>query len=391
MKTSLLVLVLLAPLAAGAADKITITVANDLTSIPRPAETIVIPWSEVAGRLPGATMDHVAVKDAGGAMISAQVTNFKPETRGGHADDLLFQHDFAAGEKSATFTIEKTDKPVPPFPSKVFARYVPERLDDFAWENDRMAHRTYGPALEAPSAGKELLRSSGLDIWCKRVRYLIVDRWYLRGHDNYHKDNGEGLDLYSVKTARGVGGTGVWDGKKLHVSHNWKTWRVLANGPIRAVFELTYEPWEAGDGLKVSETKRFTVDAGSNLDQIDATFVVEGAKKEITAAVGLAKHKIPSALTTNREAGWMSLWEDYPKDGSVGLGVLFGAGALEGFAEDEENHLALAKAVSGQPLRYFAGACWSGSGDFANKEAWNAYLANFAKRLASPLVISFGE
>ena len=24
---------------------------------------------------------------------------------------------------------------------------VPERLDDFAWESDRIAHRTYGPAI----------------------------------------------------------------------------------------------------------------------------------------------------------------------------------------------------------------------------------------------------
>jgi hypothetical protein len=28
-------------------------------------------------------------------------------------------------------------------------RYAPERLDDILWENDRTAHRIYGPALEA--------------------------------------------------------------------------------------------------------------------------------------------------------------------------------------------------------------------------------------------------
>jgi hypothetical protein len=28
---------------------------------------------------------------------------------------------------------------------------VQERLDDFAWENDRIGHRTYGPALAAPA------------------------------------------------------------------------------------------------------------------------------------------------------------------------------------------------------------------------------------------------
>ena len=379
--------VALLPRISGAAEKITVTVANEL-NMTRPNQTVAVPWSEIASRLPGATMDHLQVRNPSGAIIPMQVTNFHPEMKGGHADDLIFQRDFAAADRLVEFTIEKTEKPVPPFSSKVFARYVPERFDDFAWENDRIAHRTYGPALESPNAGKEQLRASGLDIWCKRVRYLIVDRWYLRGHENYHKDNGEGLDMYGVHTTRGDGGTGVWDGKQLHVSHNWKTWRVLANGPIRAVFELTYEPWDAGEGVKVSETKRFTVDAGSNLDRIDSTFTVEGNKKEITAAVGLAKHdKIPAAFASDREAGWMSLWEDYPKDGSVGVGVVMNTGELDSFTEDAENHLALAKAVSGHPLRYYAGACWSQGGDFATKEDWNAYLAAFAKRIASPLKI----
>lgn len=31
--------------------------------------------------------------------------------------------------------------------SSAFCRQVPERMDDFAWENDRGAFRMYGPAL----------------------------------------------------------------------------------------------------------------------------------------------------------------------------------------------------------------------------------------------------
>ncbi len=75
---------------------------------------------------------------------------------------------------------------MPPFPTKTFARYVPERLDDFAWENDRIAHRIYGPALETAAAGGFQMIASGIDVWSKRVRYPIVDRWYLKSHDNYH-------------------------------------------------------------------------------------------------------------------------------------------------------------------------------------------------------------
>ena len=48
-----------------------------------------------------------------------------------------------------------------------------------------------------------------------------------------------------------------------------------------------------------------------------------------------------------------------------------------GFAADERNHLVLAKAASGAPLRYYAGAGWSRAGEFTTAEAWNAYVAAF--------------
>src|SRR4051812_25081051 len=281
--------------AACAADRVTLTVTNPL-DIARPAETITIPWADVAKAMPGAYLQKIAVKDAAGHVLPYQVTNVAPEAKdpqnkGAAYGELLFQHDFAAGEKSATFTVEKTTEVSPVFPTQVFARYVPERLDDFAWENDKVAHRTYGPALAEPAsgAGKEVLLTSGLDVWCKRVSYPVVDRWYNKGHDHYHHDEGEGMDMYQVGESRGCGGTGVWNGTKLFVSRNYKTWKVIANGPIRSIFELTYDAWAAG-GVKVMETKRFTVDAGHNLDQIDSTFtVVEGNAADLTVAIGLNK------------------------------------------------------------------------------------------------------
>ena len=212
------------------------------------------------------------------------------------------------GSKAAT---------VQPYPAVVFARYIPERFDDFAWENDRIAHRIYGPGLDSPAAGGTRMISSGVDVWCKRVRYPIVDRWYVKGH--YHSDSGEGLDMYDVGTNRGCGGIGVWDGQKLLTSQNWKTWKVLANGPIRAVFELTYEPWDASNGVKVSETKRFTVDAGHNLDAIDSTFAftpAPGSDGELTIASGLT---LPTGLAVDgagdlfvAESGSNSRVDEYP-------------------------------------------------------------------------------
>lgn len=383
-------------LRASAAEKMTVTVTNDLATA-RPAETIEVPWSEIAKRLPDTLPSHILVRDSKGEAVPDQLLNSKPEEHHDYYESIIFQHDFAAGEKTATFTLEKTDAPVPPYPTKVFARYIPERFEDFAWENDRIAHRIYGPMLETPAAGKDQMVSSGVDVWCKRVRYPIINRWYLMGH--YHEDTGEGLDMYDVGKSRGCGGTGIWDGKQLFSSHTWRTWKVLANGPVRVVFELTYEPWDAawdvGKEINVSETKRFTMDAGHNLDLVESTFLWEQKMViPVTVAIGIAKHTkgiVSAEPTQNEKGGWFSFWEKFQKDGQLGTGVVLPQGALSGFAEDELNHLVLTKAESGKPVRYFVGAGWDRSGDFPDKASWEKYLSDFSERLKSPVRVSFPD
>ena len=396
MKKTPIVLLAGLALVARASEKIVVTVTHDL-DIARPAEVISVPFSEIQRLLPDMApdklFDHLLVKDATGAVVPSQGTNFKPEEHHDYYQDLVFQHDFAAGEKSATFTIEKTAATVPPYPAVVFARYIPERFDDFAWENDRIAHRIYGPGLDSPAAGGTRMISS-VDVWCKRVRYPIVDRWYVKGH--YHSDSGEGLDMYDVGTNRGCGGIGVWDGQKLLTSQNWKTWKVLANGPIRAVFELTYEPWDASNGVKVSETKRFTVDAGHNLDAIDSTFAftpAPGSDGELTIAIGLTRHPKQAIATVaqDEKAAWISLWEDFkaPMSGNLGTGAILGSAArFAGLAETGSDRLILAKVKPGETLRYYAGAGWKQSGDFSSMDDWIIYLTAWAQRLASPIKIA---
>jgi hypothetical protein len=388
-----------APVFAFSAEHLTITVSHDLDAA-RPSETIAVPWPDVNRALPGALVQHLVVKDAAGHVLPYQVTNVAPLAKdpknvGAAYGELLFQHSFAPGEKSASFTVEKTEALVPVYPVKAFARYVQERLDDFAWENDRIAHRTYGPALAAPAApgsGKEVLETSGLDIWFKRVDYPIVDRWYNKGHDHYHKDEGEGLDMYDVGPSRGCGGTGVWAGGKLYTSGNWKSWKVLANGPVRAVFELTYDSWDA-NGIKVSEVKRFTVDAGHQLDQIESTFNFTGASS-LTVAVGLnktpANKKLDPLVATTRDqkTGAVLQWVEMkaaPANGAYGTAVLLPGSA--GLAEDARNELALASVEPGKPLRYFAGAAWNKAGQIVSPEAWQAYVAAAGARAAHPVKI----
>lgn len=388
-------------LAASAAGRLVITVSHDLT-IARPAETITVPWSEVNRALPGALLQRIAVKDAKGNVLPYQVTNVAPQAkdpkRAGVAyGELIFQYDFAAGEQSAVFTVETADTVAPVFPTKAFARHISERLDDFAWENDRIAHRTYGPALAAAAtsgSGKEVLVTSGLDVWCKRVRYPIVDRWYNMGHDYYHQDGGEGMDLYQVGPSRGCGGTGIWDGTRLHVGRNYQSWRILANGPVRTQFELIYDTWLA-NGTIVSEVKRITLDAGHQLNQVESTFTVHaGPAKEISVGIGLNKNPADKGQVPVIEVrfdstlGVRTQWIAQKTNGQLGTAVIMPGRAFQEFAEDDRNLLVLARAVSGQPLRYAVGAAWSRAGDIVSSEAWTAYVAAWAQRLNAPVRVT---
>ena len=398
MKRLILAALLTASLNAYAAEKLAVTVQHDL-SIARPSETITIPWSDVNAALPGALIQKIVVKDAKGNVLPYQVTNVAPLAKdpkgvGAAYGELIFQHNFAAGEKSASFTVEKIDTVAPVFPVKAFARYVPERLDDFGWENDKIAHRTYGPALAAPApAGvtKEVLVTSGLDLWFKRVPYPIVDRWYNKGHDHYHKDEGEGMDMYNVGKSRGAGGTGVWDGKQLYTGVNYATWRVLANGPVRAIFELHYASWDAA-GKQVSEIKRFTVDAGHQLDRIDSTFTYEGSEP-ITVAVGLNKNPSDKNqdpnISVKREGPVLLQWVEQKSNDAFGTAIVI-PGA-QGFAQDQLNELILAKASSGKPLRYYAGGAWSRAGEITSLAQWQKYLQDAAARAGSPVRVSLAR
>ena len=55
---------------------------------------------------------------------------------------------------------------------KVMARFVPERSDDFVFENNLIAGRFYGEALEGNPT------SPGLDIWVKLPGKLVAYEWY---------------------------------------------------------------------------------------------------------------------------------------------------------------------------------------------------------------------
>src|SRR5882757_484635 len=204
---------------------------------------------------------------------------------------------------------------------KTFARFVPERYDDFAWENDRIAFRMYGPALASRPDN-----AYGIDVWVKRTEELILNKWYKEG--NYHKDNGEGMDYYGVGKTLGAGDIGFYVKDSIIYTNNYTTWKVLDNGPLRSTFQLNYaEKNVAGKLIKI--TKVIALDAGSQLNKIEVFFTGTDTTG-LPLVIGIAKRKGNGAILFNEQEGIMGYWEpESPGNGITGIGCILPAGSNE--------------------------------------------------------------
>jgi hypothetical protein len=356
---------------------ITVVAKNEL-NISRSSETVSLAVKELKQKLPNIALASLVVDEVQtGQRLVSQLVDGNID---GRYDDLIFQADFGPGEtKIFRIQSQPVDGVANP-PTKVYAKFVPTRKDDFAWENDRIAYRMYGPALEASG---EI--SSGVDVWVKSVRNLILDKWYEPGND-YHTDHGEGLDYYKVGRGRGCGGVALWDGQKLVPSNNFTSWKIIANGPIRVIFELTYAPWDF-KGRKVSEIKQMSLDAGHNLNRFESTFMLEEGGG-IEYAIGIVKREGEGEVKSSANDGWLSYWEPAHKQhGSTACGIVLDPSRIVNITENTDHHLVIAGAEVGKPAMYYAGAGWSKSGDFTNPSDWHAHLRDFSRRLQSPLRI----
>ena len=365
-------------LCLAAASQVTVKAVNKL-QVARKNQTIELSAQDLAP-LGEKDLARIHVKDAGGKELLCQAV----DTDGDYTPDLvIFQSDFAPGE-SKTFTASTGNKwAYTSEQFKAYGRFARERFDDFAWENDRIAHRMYGKALETWL--REPLTSSTVDIWSKRVGRMVVNDWYMV--DNYHADTGEGADFYSAGSSRGCGGNGVWAADRLWVSKNFVNSRVLANGPIRVMFELTYEPFDV-NGSGVAETKRISLDAGQNLDHFQSFYMPQGGSVALAAGIGLKKVN-GERKELNAERGWLVKWEPMEKKmGDQGLAVIVDPKMFDKQGEDRLNLLMLAKVDARNTASYWAGFCWDRGGQFADFDAWKAYVDLFAQGLQSPIEIA---
>lgn len=381
LKSSAFLILATAP-AICAAASLELTAVNTLP-FARPAQTIELSAGQLEP-LGVANLNLVHVRDSTGKELVCQAIDLDGDPLR-KFDAVLFQADFAENA-TATFTVVAGSKQVYKKEQyKAFGRFVRERFDDFTWENDLIAHRTYGKALETWEG--EPLSSSTIDIWSKRAPKMVINDWYLS--DDYHVDHGDGADFYSAGLSRGCGGSGLWADEKLWVSRNFVHSNVLANGPIRVLFELQYAPFNV-NGVSVTETKRVSLDGGAQFDKMELRykpFTVPGKEVTLTAAAGLKK-LADETVEANPAEGWVAKWEKVEKGaGHQGLAVITKPADFVKHTGDALNQLVLVKPDKQNVATYWSGFGWDRAGRFADAEAWKKHVAEYAQGLASPVEV----
>ncbi|MBC7417454.1 MAG: DUF4861 family protein [Pedobacter sp.] len=266
------------------------------------------------------------------------------------------------------------------YPEKVYGRQVPERLDDFAWENDKVAFRMYGEALE----NKEGM-AKGIDFWAKRTSKFIVNELYKKG--NYHHDNGDAVDAYHVGLTLGAGDTEPIIGAKIIYPINYSSYEILDNGPIRITFKLIYKPFDV-NGKQVRETKTISLDAGSQMNQIVNHYQGDGT---LELASGVTKHENKGVAKVDKKLGYVAYWD--PADGGlingqIGVGIICQSKRIKEFKETKQHLLIISFADKKGNLSYYQGAAWSKSENFKDADAWFNYLKQFVLEVESPLKIN---
>ncbi len=313
------------------------------------------------------------VKDKEGNIIPYQL-----EKLGGQQPvNVLLQVEIDSKSK---ITLSVSKEPSGDFEARTFARYVPERFDDFAWENDVVAFRMYGKALEGKSDDAQ-----GIDVWSKRTPQLVINKWYKT--EDYHKDHGDGLDYYSVGQSLGAGDIGLYFNNELQFTKHYRRFKVLDNGPLRSTFRLEFDP-EIVNEQHISFSKVISLDVGSNFNKITLDF--ENKDKSTTPiAIGIVKRQEENPLLTlEKKPTSLTYWEPEINDsGKTGVAVIIPEKGVKYNNERPEQALMITEVKNSDDFIYYNGAAWNKAGKITNENDWNKAVELYKEHLRKPLKV----
>ena len=385
---------------------VTVTVTNPL-AMERSNEMVEVSMETVTDRLGLADTAQIVVLNADGQQVPYQIT---------YDGKVIFPAAIAAGG-TATYTIQ-TGTPEA-FDVKACGRCYPERMDDMAWENDLVAFRAYGPALQAKGE-----RGFGYDLFTKyNTTEPMLEAMYAKELDketlakiaelkktdpkaaaelsrerSYHIDHGYGMDCYAVGPTLGAGVAALMVNDTIIYPWCYKNQEILDNGPLRFTVKLEFTPLTVKGDSTVVETRLITLDAGSHLSKTVVSY--SNLKETLPIVAGIVLHEPDGAVVADAANGYITYVDPTtgPDNGKIFMGAAVPAVVKDAktvlFSEKEKKErnnadghvLAVSDYEPGSEYVYYWGFAWD-KADIKTADAWNRYMADFAQKVRNPLTV----
>ena len=385
---------------------VTVTVTNPL-AMERSNEMVEVSMETITNRLGLADTAQIVVLDADGQQVPYQIT---------YDGKVIFPATIAANG-AATYTIQ-TGTPEA-FDVKACGKCYPERMDDMAWENDLVAFRAYGPALQAKGE-----RGFGYDLFTKyNTTEPILEAMYakelnketrakiaelkktdpkaaaeLSRERSYHIDHGYGMDCYAVGPTLGAGVAALMVNDSIIYPWCYKNQEILDNGPLRFTVKLEFTPLTVKGDSTVVETRLITLDAGSHLNRTAVSY--SNLKETLPIVAGIVLHEPDGAVVADAANGYITYVDPTtgPDNGKIFMGAAGPTVVKDAktvlFSEQEKKErnnadghvLAVSDYEPGSEYVYYWGFAWD-KADIKTSDAWNRYMADFAQKVRNPLTI----
>lgn len=392
--------------ACNESKTVTVTLTNPL-ALERSNEVIEVSMETVTNRLGLADTAQIVVLNVDGQQLPYQIT---------YDGKVIFPATVAANS-SATYTIQAG---IPEsFDVKACGKCYPERMDDMAWENDLVAFRAYGPALQAKGE-----RGFGYDLFTKRdTSEPILEGMYAKETDketraklkelkktepekaagllkelSYHIDHGHGMDCYAVGPTLGAGVAALMVDDSIIYPWCYKSQEILDNGPLRFTVRLEFNPLTVKGDSTVVETRLITLDAGSHLNKTAVSY--SNLKETLPIVTGIVLHEPDGAVVADAANGYITYVDPTtgPDNGKIFIGAAVPTVVKDAktvlFSEKEKKErnnadghvLAVSDYEPGSEYVYYWGFAWDRA-DIKTAAAWNQYMADFAQKVRNPLTV----
>jgi hypothetical protein len=353
------------------AQRLELEISNPAAQAVQTLAIVPVPAAaQVAPRFPGALAIAVLVNPVGSRYPVTIVPSQADDLDGdGAPDEFVFPVRLNAGEtRTVHIYYSTTLRDSIAYPKKVHAQHsYGYNHNTVALESELIGYRTYGGFfldVQARAEGQPGLNNS-------MVGYFGSGRPSMAGRDVIH-----------IGDTLGLGGIFLRSGENVYrppynmpdYAHKPRAavepiYRVLADGPVRAVVEAQLDPWTVGED-EVRLTAIYSIDADT--EHVDCRFRVVPLRVSSGRAyeVGTGIRHLPELKLGHAEGRLMLSGSETPKIGPIALALFYNpkhAAPIEPLStKDGQNaaivfaeRLAAGRAVDG---RYSVAAAWSGSG-----------------------------